>query len=127
MKGFDLTQLSPSSVKSVRLTKPTDYEALLKNGWRFGSRSFLARALNNAGQGPRLGLIVGKKMAPRSVDRNRVKRLVRIVHRHFAADFQQLDLVVQLRSGPRDRDNLTLFKELHGLMLGVLNQSVNRA
>ncbi len=74
----------------------------------------------NAGKGPRLGLIVGKKAAPRSVDRNRVKRLVRIVHRQLAAELEALDVVVQLRESPRSRDNAALFKELQELLRGLL-------
>jgi len=74
----------------------------------------------NAGEGPRLGLIVGKKVAPRAVDRNRVKRLVRIAHRQLAVELEALDVVVQLRDSPRSRDNAALFKELQELLRGLL-------
>jgi ribonuclease P protein component len=86
-----------------------------------GSRSFLVRALPNAEKGPRLGLIVGKKVAPRSVDRNRVKRLVRITHRQIASELGNLDVVVQLRGSPRNRDNAALFKELQELLRGLVS------
>lgn len=109
-----------SSARPVRLTKPAQFEAVLAGGRRSGSKCFLARALPNAGDGPRLGLIVGKKTAPRSVDRNRVKRLIRIVHRELAADLDALDVVVQLRGNPRSSDNAALFKELQELLRGLL-------
>lgn len=86
-----------------------------------GSRSFLIRALPNAENGPRLGLIVGKKAAPRSVDRNRVKRLVRITYRQLASELGNLDVVVQLRGSPRNRDNAALFKELEELLRGLVS------
>jgi ribonuclease P protein component len=86
-----------------------------------GSRSFLVRALPNAENGPRLGLIVSKKVAPRSVDRNRVKRLVRITHRQIASELGNLDVVVQLRGSPRNRDNAALFKELEELLRGLVS------
>ncbi len=86
-----------------------------------GSRSFLIRVLPNAENGPRLGLIVGKKVAPRSVDRNRVKRLVRITHRQLASELGNLDVVVQLRGSPRNRDNAALFKELQELLRGLVS------
>lgn len=111
---------SRNPVRSVRLTKPAQFEAVLAGGRRSGSKCFLARAIPNAGAGPRLGLIVGKKVAPRAVDRNRVRRLVRIVHRQLAAELEALDVVVQLRDSPRSRDNAALFKELQGLLLGLL-------
>lgn len=103
-----------------RLTKPAQFEALLAGGRRIGSRCFLIRAMPNAGEGPRLGLIVGKKVAPRAVDRNRVKRLVRIAHRQLAVELEALDVVVQLRDSPRSRDNAALFKELQELLRGLL-------
>lgn len=108
-------------LRPVRLTKPAQFEAVLANGRRSGSKCFLARAIPNAGAGPRLGLIVGKKAAPRSVDRNRVKRLVRIVHRELASELDALDVVVQLRGSPRSRDNPALFKELQELLRGLLD------
>ena len=107
-------------MRLVRLNKPAQFEAVLAGGRRSGSKCFLARAIPNAGAGPRLGLIVGKKVAPRAVDRNRVRRLVRIVHRQLAAELEALDVVVQLRDSPRTRDNAALFKELQGLLLGLL-------
>jgi len=110
-----------SRVRSVRLTKPAQFEAVLAGGRRSGSKCFLARALPNTGDGPRLGLIVGKKAAPRSVDRNRVKRLIRIVHRELAAELDALDVVVQLRGSPRSSDNAALFKELQELLRGLLS------
>ena len=107
-------------MRTVRLTKPAQFEAVLAGGRRTGSKCFLARALPNAGAGPRLGLIVGKKVAPRAVDRNRVRRLVRIVHRQLAVELDALDVVVQLRDSPRSRDNAALFKELQELLRGLL-------
>ena len=103
-----------------RLTEPAQFEAVLAGGRRTGSRCFLVRALPNAGQGSRLGLIVGKKAAPRAVDRNRVKRIARIVHRRMATELDALDVVVQLRDNPRRHDNAVLFKELQGLLRELL-------
>jgi ribonuclease P protein component len=108
-------------VRPGRLTKPAQFEAVLAGGRRSGSGCFLARALPNAESTARLGLIVGKKIAPRSVDRNRVKRLIRIVHRQLAAELSDLDVVVQLRGSPRSRDNATLFKELEELLRGLVS------
>jgi len=103
-----------------RLTTQAQFEAVLIHGRRSGSRSFLARAIPNEGCGARLGLIVGKKAAPRAVDRNRVKRLVRIVHRQLLGELDAMDVVVQLRGSPRGRDNVALFKELQDLLRGLL-------
>lgn len=111
---------SRRDLRPGRLTRPAQFEAVLAGGRRSGSKCFLVRALPNSGTGPRLGLIVGKKAAPRAVDRNRVKRLIRIVHRRLATELDALDVVVQLRGSPRSRDNAALFKELQELLRGLL-------
>jgi ribonuclease P protein component len=43
----------------------------------------------------RLGIVVGRKILPRAVDRNRFKRLVREQFRKVAARLPPLDIVVQ--------------------------------
>ncbi len=101
-----------------RLTKPAHFEAVLVGGRRSGSRMFLARALQNSEGSARLGLIVGKKAAPRAVDRNRVKRLARVVYGRLAAELGAMDVVVQLRASPRGCDNTELFKQLERVMRG---------
>lgn len=98
----------------------------MAKGLRFGTRCFIARALVNAGEGPRLGLIVGKKAAPRAVDRNRIKRLVRTAHRLLAGELVEMDVVVQLRGSPRGRDNAELTRELQELLLGLLDSRKNQ-
>ena len=113
----------PASLRPGRLTRPAQFEAVLVGGKLSGSRTFLARALPNSESGTRLGLIVGKKAARRAVDRNRVKRLTRIVHRQLAGELGALDVVVQLRGSPRGRDNTELFKELERVMRGLLQDA----
>ncbi len=103
-----------------RLTRAEQFEAVLAGGRRSGSRCFLARAIPNECGDPRLGLIVGRKAAPRAVDRNRVKRLTRIVFQRMGAELGALDVVVQLRGSPRSRENADLFKELEALLRGLL-------
>lgn len=45
----------------------------------------------------RIGIIASKRVAPRAVDRNRAKRLVREVFRAMQARLNGTDIVVQLR------------------------------
>lgn len=53
-----------------------------------------------AGSGARLGLVVGKKLLRRAVDRNRVKRCLRDVFRRQRQDLPECDLVVRLIGRP---------------------------
>ena len=109
-----------AGVRRGRLTKPAQFEAVLSSGRQAGGYCFLVRALSNSCGCSRLGLIVGKKVAPRAVDRNRVKRLVRIVHQQLLTDLGGVDVVVQLRESPRSRANADLVAELEALLRGLL-------
>jgi len=48
----------------------------------------------------RLGIIASRKVAPRAVDRNRARRLVREAFRAVRARLGGVDIVVQLRRCP---------------------------
>jgi ribonuclease P protein component len=48
----------------------------------------------------RIGIVVGRRAAPRAVDRNRVKRMVREAFRRIRASLGGVDVVVQLRRCP---------------------------
>ena len=47
----------------------------------------------------RLGIIAGKKFLPRSVDRNRTKRVIREAFRQHHIKYRNVDVVVMLRQG----------------------------
>ena len=47
----------------------------------------------------RLGLVVPKRVAPRALDRNRIKRIAREAFRAHSAGLPALDLVLVARAG----------------------------
>ena len=51
----------------------------------------------NAGKGPRLGLVVGKKNLPGAVDRNALKRIVREAFRERRSELPACDIMIRLR------------------------------
>lgn len=73
-------------------------------------------AAANKMQTARIGLIVGKKALRRSVDRNRLKRVIRETFRLNRQELPKADIVVQVTgaaSNPAARQALlTLFGEL---------------
>lgn len=89
---------------------------MLRSGLRVSSRNFVARALHNTGGHPRLGLIAGRKAAPRAVDRNRVKRLIRELFSANASAFGPFDVTIQLRNDLRSQNNESVRAELRGLL-----------
>jgi ribonuclease P protein component len=96
----------------------------LRAGSRVSSRNFVVRAVPNAEEHARLGIIAGRKAAARAVDRNRGKRLSREVFR--CAELGAHDVAVQLRNDLRARTNAALRRELLELMLAAVRECGRR-
>lgn len=75
----------------------------------------------------RLGIIAGRKVAPRAVDRNRGKRLVREVFRSASATLGAYDIAVQLRTDLRAELNESLRAELRRLLETALRRTPREA
>lgn len=93
---------------------------MLGQARRFSSRNFSAWALANDGPEARLGIVAGRKAAPRAVDRNRGKRLIRVWFRAARDELAGLDVIVQVRTPLRDADNDALRAELQHLKRRLL-------
>ena len=76
-------------------------------------------------EGPRLGLVVGKKQLKRAVDRNRVKRIVREQFRLHRAGLPACDLIVRLAAKPQPLDGRQLADDFLAL-LGKFSRSVKK-
>jgi ribonuclease P protein component len=98
------------------LRRAAEFERVLAHARKTSSRNFSAWALPNEAGAPRLGIIAGRKAAPRAVDRNRGKRLVREWFRAVMTDLAGLDVIVQLRTPLREFDNRALRAELQQLL-----------
>ena len=93
------------------LRKRGEFEAVLRDGIKVVSNHFIMRASPNALARARLGMIAGRKAAPRAIDRNRGKRLIREAFRRCLS-FGAYDVVVQLRDNLREEDNHAVRAEL---------------
>lgn len=88
--------------RQARLTEPRDFQRVFAGAKRLGDRYFTVLAAPNEAERPRLGLAVSRRNAPRAVDRNRLKRLVRESFRHAQAHLKPLDIVVIPKPGARE-------------------------
>ena len=80
----------------ARLSKGSEFSAVFANRQVARSERLSVFAKTGPAVG-RLGLAVSRKTAPRAVDRNYMKRVIRDVFRHHATAFAGLDIVVTPR------------------------------
>lgn len=73
----------------------------------------------------RIGIIASKRVAPRAVDRNRAKRLVREAFRQRRLRLEGMDVLVELRRCPSRGFNVEAGAEIARLLeeLGARPQS----
>ena len=88
--------------KILRLNNPEEYRAVFDcSEVKVAHPAYLLIARLNKKKYSRLGLVVGKKNVPKSVARNRLKRLVRETFRQFSID-PPVDVVFLSRRGVTD-------------------------
>ena len=80
----------------------------------------------NSNTTARLGLVFGKKNVPRSVDRNRLKRITREQFRLQKKLASGLDIIVMARANLADMDNPTYAALIRKLMADVEQQRVRK-
>lgn len=101
---------------SCRLRRPDEFAGVLKSGGALRSQHFVLKHRSNACGGARLGLIVGRKLLKRAVDRNLVKRIAREAFRTVRWRLTSLDVVLRLAMSPESMDRSELRNELDRLL-----------
>lgn len=98
--------------KHYRLLQRRQFESVFRQGSRCGDASFGIFATRNGLAYPRLGIAVPRRVSPRAVQRNRIKRQVRESFRHHRDDIAGLDVVVVARHGSAGENNEQLRRSL---------------
>jgi ribonuclease P protein component len=98
--------------RSVRLLTPADFKRVLMQGRKRRSASFTAIEQSGQGDTARLGITVSRKTMPRSVDRNRFKRIARESFR-AALPLPCCDVVIMAAVPARTTERHALAAELH--------------
>jgi ribonuclease P protein component len=106
-----------------RLRRKTDFEAAYARGRRFGNGFFAVTAKPNDVGGPRLGLAVSVKNAGSSVERNRLRRVIRESFRLSQHELPAVDLVVSARGRARDAAGAELRMSLLALWKKVKGET----
>ncbi|MDP6182511.1 MAG: ribonuclease P protein component [Gammaproteobacteria bacterium] len=99
----------------MRLLKPIEFQHTFAQGKRYRCRFFTVTARVNELKHPRLGLAISRKHAPRAVERNRIKRVVRESFRCNATRMGPVDIVVQATATARSESSDVLSRKLEVL------------
>ena len=98
--------MAQTFARRYRLTKTDEFSSVF--GFRRAIRGKLLmlhyQPRPDGLNGARLGVVVGKKLLKRAVDRNRVKRIVREQFRRERPNLPACDLIVRLAAKPAPLD-----------------------
>ena len=119
--------LSTSYSRDQRIVKTDEFSSVFRLRPVYRTAHFVLYARNNNLPQARLGVVAAKKLAPRAVTRNTVKRVTRELFRQAA--LPQVDCIVRLskpvnsKSGPATNARLKaqLREELSQLFAFLLN------
>ncbi|NKC15716.1 MAG: ribonuclease P protein component [Gammaproteobacteria bacterium] len=104
--------------RAARLTQAIQYRQVFRAGRRRATKFFnlitapRITALATA-ESARLGMAIAKRIVPRAIDRNRIKRLVRESFRQHHAVLPPLDIVVTARPLIRNATNEAITRTLN--------------
>jgi ribonuclease P protein component len=81
------------------LTGTGAFEAVLRGGRRRNGEYLEVIAMAAAREHGRAGMVIGRKALPRAVDRNRIRRMLRVVLHRARPAIGGFDLIVRLKRG----------------------------
>lgn len=74
---------------------------------------FIVVSCRNEFSHARLGMAIAKRYVPLSVERNRVRRIIRESFRHYQADLKAVDIVVFTQKALHQQSNTCLQEDLN--------------
>src|SRR5690348_14601874 len=103
----------------ARLTRPTQFQALLTSKPAARSGRFTIHAIRNETSFARLGIIAGKRVVQYSVTRNFVKRVIRETFRHHQRELTGYDVLVRVRRSVTRAEAAAVRTELTTLLISL--------
>jgi ribonuclease P protein component len=85
--------------RRYRLTGTGAFEAVFRTGRRREGEFLQMICTTAARECGRVGIVIGKKALPLAVDRNRVRRMLRVCLRAARPAIERYDLVVRVKKG----------------------------
>lgn len=98
--------------RDKRLLIPRQFKAVFDSpGGKIPGKSVLLLVRENGLDHPRIGMVIGKKSVKLSVERNRLKRLIRESFRLHQALMGGWDIVVVARKGIAESNNVEITRQ----------------
>jgi len=98
--------------RDKRLLIPRQFKAVFDSpGGKIPGKSVLLLVRENGLDHPRIGMVIGKKSVKLSVERNRLKRLIRESFRQHQALMGGWDIVVVARKGIAESNNVEITRQ----------------
>ena len=110
-------------VKQAKMIKTDDFSSVFNFRKRISTQYLALHYQPNTHQRPRLGLVVGKKVAKLSVNRNYMRRVLREFFRLQQHEICHVDLIVRVQKKFSKNDFTKIKQEFDGL-IRKLNQRV---
>ncbi|HLR86738.1 MAG TPA: ribonuclease P protein component [Wenzhouxiangella sp.] len=107
--------------RTARLLSGRQFKAVFAGRLSCGNRFF--RIFHQPSDQPRIGLAVSRRVAPRAVDRNRIRRCIRETFRLRRARLEPRDYVVTARPAAAGESRSTLARALDELWQRFEDQS----
>ena len=107
----------------MRLLKPAQFEQVFAENERARTDTLLVMVRPNTLGRARLGMVIAKRVLPRAVDRNRIKRCIRETFRLQRQNLPGCDFVVRLLSRPEARNET---RDLARMLMRAAQRATNK-
>ncbi|MEO8304358.1 MAG: ribonuclease P protein component [Betaproteobacteria bacterium] len=87
------------ATRRCRLTGTGAFEMVFRTGRKSEGQYLQFVSVAAARECGRVGFVIGKKALPRAVDRNRIRRMLRVVLRDARPAIEALDVIVRVKRG----------------------------
>jgi len=105
--------------RRYRLTGTGAFDTVFRTGRRREGEFLQMICMPAARQQGRFGIVIGKKALPLAVDRNRVRRMLRVCVRDAQPGIDGYDLVVRLKKGAPRTEFRSIAKEAARLLATI--------
>jgi len=105
--------------KQAKLIKTDEFSSVFNFRKRFSAKFLVVHYQPNTTFHPRLGLVVGKKIAKLAVDRNYMRRVLRELFRIQQHAINHVDLVIRVQKKFEKEDFVQIKQEFDALMTKI--------